>query len=357
MSVLRPDRFFSDALKGIFGPATIVGNSDCDTLLPQIGYDSKIEYHCDTADFRKYTSSGDIIYLDGKGGARVMLSSLANANTILVTEQCDNFCMFCSQPPKPFDDSFLLSQAALALIQFDSDKLIGITGGEPLLYKEKFLSFLKTLSNAENNTPLHILSNGRALKNIEYARKLRDACEDRYIILGIPVYSSSSEIHDKLVGKKGAWLDTIAGVINACSLGFKIELRIIPTKWNIEQIVPIIQILGNSLSTISSISVMNLEHTGLARKNWRELYVAPKQYWEHLKNAEKISQKFGIPFVLYNFPLCQLEIGLRKYSTKSISDWKNSYDDSCQSCLLKSECCGFFISESFRETIPILEVE
>ena len=43
-----------------------------------------------------------------------------------------------------------------------------------------------------------------------------------------------------------------------------------------------------------------------------------------------------------NIPLCCLPQSLWQYAAKSISDWKNTYDDVCNSCEMKADCCGLF---------------
>ncbi|MBF4232885.1 His-Xaa-Ser system radical SAM maturase HxsC, partial [Vibrio anguillarum] len=77
---------------------------------------------------------GDIVTINQFGQLRVILSKRANHNTLLVTERCNNLCLFCSQPPREENDNWLLSYGALALAAFEFDGEIGISGGEPLLY-------------------------------------------------------------------------------------------------------------------------------------------------------------------------------------------------------------------------------
>src|SRR5687767_13820201 len=62
----------------------------------------RIRSHCGVV-----PDDGDIVWMDGVHGLiKSVLSARANANTLLVTEKCNNRCTFCSQPPnqKP-DDS------------------------------------------------------------------------------------------------------------------------------------------------------------------------------------------------------------------------------------------------------------
>ena len=43
---------------------------------------------------------GDVVNINQFRQLRVILSRRANHNTLLVTERCNNLCLFCSQPPR-----------------------------------------------------------------------------------------------------------------------------------------------------------------------------------------------------------------------------------------------------------------
>jgi hypothetical protein len=64
---------------------------------------------------------GDIGIINNGNMIRVILSRRANHNTVLVTERCNNLCLFCSQPPKKSNDDWLLTQSALAIASFGLD--------------------------------------------------------------------------------------------------------------------------------------------------------------------------------------------------------------------------------------------
>ena len=68
----------------------------------------------------------------------------ANSNSLLLTELCDQRCIMCSQPPKnkSYDD-FNLYKEAIFLMPDNGH--LGITGGEPTLFKEPLFNFLKEI--------------------------------------------------------------------------------------------------------------------------------------------------------------------------------------------------------------------
>ena len=86
---------------------------------------------------------GDIVRLDRRA-ARVVLSEHSRHNTLLVTEECDNLCLFCSQPPRPSGSYFREAQRALA--NFRGEGTVGLSGGEPTMFWQELL---RLLSNKE----------------------------------------------------------------------------------------------------------------------------------------------------------------------------------------------------------------
>lgn len=292
-----------------------------------------------------YTTHGDILQINRNGSIRVLLSRVANANTLLVTERCNNRCHFCSQPPKEQDDDILLGIAANALVAFNTDQIVGITGGEPLGYGSVFADFLNTLSESQCHTPLHILTNGRALSDIKLVQQLKLAAKNRYIVFGIPIYSHMAATHDEMVGARGAFNETIAGIINAAYAGFAIELRYIPTKLNLAELGDFSRFVVRAFPFIDQLSIMNLEPKGWARANWDKLYVSPYRYTALLKEAVDELRVAGIDVNLFNYPLCHLDNrSLHAYAVQSISDWKNTYAEECNNCQVKDQCCGYFSS-------------
>lgn len=296
------------------------------------------------SDIVEHFIDGDIAFVNSRGGIRIVLSRLANHNTLLVTERCDNLCLFCSQPPKTRDDSWLFKQAAFALIEFKYHGMIGITGGEPLLYGEEMLKFLEIIAEESPNTGLHILTNGRKLSDSSFVKELADKCNKINITLGIPLYSCIEGEHDLLVNAEGAYRDTVIGIINAGNLGIPVEVRVIPTCKNLDRLVDTVDFITRVFSNIVQVSIMNLEPTGWAKHNWNDLYVPPSDYQDILRAAILSARRAGLGIRLFNYPLCHLDDELKSYSVQSISDWKNYYPDECRDCSLRSSCTGYFMS-------------
>lgn len=291
---------------------------------------------------------GDIGIVNNGQMVRVILSRRANHNTILVTERCNNLCLFCSQPPKKGNDDELLVNSALAIAAFDYEGVIGISGGEPLIYGEEFLNFLRFVVDNAPRTALHVLTNGRRFSDTGYATKMRDITQYLDITFGIPLYGTTATIHDDLVGCTGAFNETMRGLINAGNLGMRIELRVIPTRQNITQLPDLVEYVSRVFSNVSQISVMGLESIGWARKHWDKISIDNYSSANVFIQLNDAATRSGIPLVFFNYPKCQLPRELWPLAVQSISDWKNYYPIECETCTLKSTCAGYFSSSTGR---------
>ena len=326
-----------------FLPNLLVTKAKSDSQLPVYFTDSIF-----SKELFDSIEDGDIGIVNNGNMLRVILSRRANHNTVLVTERCNNSCLFCSQPPKTGNDDWLLSQSALAIASFSLNDVVGVSGGEPLLYGDDFLHFIDFIIENSPGTALHVLTNGRKFSDVSFTRQMKERSEKIKITFGIPLYSSRSSVHDYLVGSEGAFDETVRGLINAGNSGINIELRIIPTQANYTELDDIVEFTGRVFSNINQISLMGLESIGWARKNWSSIFVEHDSYSEKILSAVETAHRSGIPLTIFNYPLCHLPERAWEFATQSISDWKNYYPKECDECTQKSSCAGYFSSSKGR---------
>ena len=298
-----------------------------------------------------YFNEGDILEINSeKKFIKGILSSKGNENTLLLTEQCDNKCIFCSQPPNLLPDQHLYNRAIAALLNFSHDSLVGLTGGEPTINKKAFINLMSTLKLFQISTPLHILTNGRNLGNIHFFKKLLPYIDSKNIIWGVPIYGHKSSLHDSIVGSHGAFNDTINGLLNLASTSNTIEIRIVLVEQNYKYLNNILKFISNSFPTIRVISIMNLEPIGWAKSNYKNLHIPIKEQNQYLICSMQTFNHKRFNIKLMNYPLCLIDSSLRKDAIKSISDWKNYYPDECQDCT-KKELCGGYFSSAYNKFI------
>lgn len=267
----------------------------------------------------------------------------SNDNTLFVTEQCNNRCMMCCQPPKKVDDMDGLYKQNIQRIQSAPEDLplIGITGGEPTLLGDKLVCLIKTIREQLPATAIHLLSNGRTFADAQYAREVVEAADGK-LIIGIPLHSDYEGDHDKIAGKKEAYVETIQGLYNIALAGGCIELRVVMNRMNYRRFLPMAEFIHKNLSFVAWTAFMGMERTGYANKSSDKIWIEPCQYVSQLSDAVHFLDDWRHEVAIYNLPLCLLPRHLHPFARKSISDWKNYYLDTCISCDLKNLCCGLF---------------
>jgi His-Xaa-Ser system radical SAM maturase HxsC len=291
-----------------------------------------------------YLAGGDIVRIDPRGKLACLYRRNANYNTILLTEQCNHYCLMCSQPPKAVDDSWLLGQAMQLLEMIPRDtKILGFSGGEPTLYGDGLVDLLRKAKNYLPTTMLDVLTNGRAFKSIEYCEKMQQVGHDT-LMFAIPLYSDDPVTHDYVVQSEGAYDEAIAGILNLKSCGQKVEIRIVIHKQTVDRLVSTCEFISRNLLFVDHVALMGLEITGFTRANLQQLWIDPHDYKDQLSQATEILNRRGIPTSVYNHQLCVINDDVLENYKRSISSWKNEYVAECDSCLRRSECGGFFSS-------------
>jgi len=309
----------------------------------QIKLSSSIDHTILTNEF-SYLDDGDVIAIGNKDRLRSIYRSSSEHNTFLVTEQCNHYCLMCSQPPKTVDDSWLLEEAmeAIRLIP-RSAVTIGITGGEPTLYGQDFIKLVQHLKNWLPETALHILSNGRAFSDINFAKAYAEV-NHRDVMIGIPIYSNDASRHDYVVQASNAFDETIRGILNLKKLNQRVEIRVVIHKQTIEGLVDLAEYIARNLLFVDQVALMGLEMMGFTRSNIEELWIDPIEYKDQLSSAVRVLRNYGVNVLVYNHQLCLINKDVEPNYVKSISDWKNEYATECEGCERKSECGGFFSS-------------
>jgi His-Xaa-Ser system radical SAM maturase HxsC len=275
---------------------------------------------------------------------KVLYRHRANANVFLVTQRCNSFCIMCSQPPRDTDDHYLAEDMleALPLIHPEANE-IGITGGEPTLWGDDFIRLIQSSKAHLPKTSLHVLSNGRSFSNFDLAVKVAQV-KHRRLMIGIPLYADYSQLHDYIVQADGAFDDTVRGILNLKRCRVPVEIRVVIHQKNYHRLPRLAEFIARNLLFVDHVALMGLEMVGFAKSNLDAIWIDPYDYQEEIVQAVDILTRYQICFSIYNHPLCTLPESVRRFSVKSISDWKNDFFDECQTCNAKHECCGFFSS-------------
>ncbi len=293
------------------------------------------------------TFDGDVIMaIPGKRSAHRLIRSASPHNTFLVTEQCDQLCVMCSQPPKKYHAD-LFPQFALAATLAPINATIGISGGEPLLHKDRLFAMLEAVANTRPDVRFHILSNGQHLTHDDVQRLVSIGTDK--ILWGIPLYAADAPTHDRIVGKQGAFDKLHRGLGILMNAGASVELRTVVMQQNRDRLTELAEFLFTRLSFVDVWAIMQMERIGYGRMNWETSFYDSSTDFDGIARAIDIVSARGISVALYNFPLCSVPAIYREFALSTISDWKRKYLDFCDQCSARAACGGFFEWYSHNE--------
>ena len=294
-------------------------------------------------DFR----NGDIIRIDPQGAITVVWEEESRHNAFYVTDMCNSKCIMCPQSIG-FLSRYDECLAILRLISFKGIDSLGVTGGEPTLDIVRLVEFLEKLAEKSPGQQVHILTNGRNFKRINYASKLA-GIRNINLSFGIPLYSAVAEKHDYIVGVNGAFGETIEGIYNLAKFNFPVEIRTVILKQNYKELNILANYIYRNMPFVFHVALMGMEYCGNAEINYNLLAIDPATYKTELYEAVKEFVRYNMLVSVYNTPLCLADSRVRKFCVDSISTWKKTYLPECDKCTRKNECCGVF-ETSFKHS-------
>ena len=292
--------------------------------------------HC--ADLR----DGDVVLMEPDGRIMAVYKAESPYNSILATNRCNSLCVMCPQPPG--GDPHDLYENNLQLISLLDPKKtehLGITGGEPTLLGEDLINLVQSCRQKLPNTMLTLLTNGRRLKDLEFARALVKAGYPR-LLVEIPLFADNDTEHDAVMGAKGSFYETLQGLHNLALLGQPVGLRTILHAMTIKRLTQYAAFVYHNLPFVFQVAFMGMETRGFASKNLARLWVDPYDYQEQLARAVKFLSRRLVPVSIYNHQLCLLPRELWPFARKSITDWKQAYPPECDTCAVREDCGGVF---------------
>jgi His-Xaa-Ser system radical SAM maturase HxsC len=168
------------------------------------------------------------------------------------------------------------------------------------------------------------------------------------LTVGIPIYSAVDTVHDYVVQAKGAFDETVLGILKLKNSGQRVEVRVVLHAITAPRIVATCQWLARNLPFVDHVALMGLENTGFARANEKILWIDPVDYRNLLAEAVDCLVCAKLRVSIYNLQRCVLARSVWPYAAQSISDWKNGYTETCNQCIEKPRCAGFFTTGRTR---------
>jgi radical SAM protein with 4Fe4S-binding SPASM domain len=138
-------------------------------------------------------------------------------------------------------------------------KTCALIGGEPTCYP--YLLELIAYIKSKGVKP-HMISNGRKLANIDFVRSLKRAGLESCAIS----IEGIGQVHDEMVGVRGAFTESIKGICNCMTLGIRTKAITTLQKKNYEDVEAIIQCFGNLGIPRLSFNLCSLKDLNDSRK-------------------------------------------------------------------------------------------
>lgn len=305
--------------------------------------------------------TGDVVSVEGATGfTRTWYRHGSSDNALFVTEQCDNRCLMCSQPPKEEPNRRLLEVAlrVISLVKEDPPRHLGITGGEPTLLGEGLVQLLASLRDHLPDTSITVLSNGRQLKDPAFSDRVAAAFHPG-LAFSVPVHGDTADTHDYIAQSQGAFSDTLSGLYNLAERGIRVELRIVLHRISVKRLTQLAEYIYRKLPFAKQVTFMGLENMGYVKKHWELLWEDPVDYGPRLQTAVEHLWRRGMNVSIYNLPLCVLPRPLWGFARQSISAHKQILLEECKTCLVAEHCAGLFqsgIRRHSRGISPVLRL-
>jgi His-Xaa-Ser system radical SAM maturase HxsC len=319
-----------------------IGHNAFLTTSDQISNQTKpIVYNIKQEDIEKL-SEDDVIQISPNGEISILWEKRLTSSdlTLFITHQCNANCVMCPQPP--MKDEYSLFNTNLTLLKYVSKqpiKRIGITGGEPTTKKDDLITLLKEAYKIFPKTQVDLLTNAKKLSDFSLAKDL--AMSNPNIIFCISFPSDNLDDFNEIMKAK-LYKDVLTAIQNLGLLKQKVELRIVIIKQNYQRLLSIAEFIFRNFPFIYHITYMGMEVVGYAFDNIDIINISPKEYNDNLIKAVRFLHQRDIRVSVYNIPYCLVDEVLWKFLRNSISKWKQSYKQECNSCSLKSECSGIF---------------
>lgn len=286
--------------------------------------------------------SGDIVKIHPDGRIFRLWDATSFHNCLFVTEACNFRCVMCPQPPSTdssehhFDNLRLLE-----LLDPQHATMIGVTGGEPILFPERLVEYFGIINRRFPSARVEVLTNGSLLSDFAVAKELAlsaplDTC------FCVSIHGDTAELAESIMHCRGGWSRALHGMLNLARLHQQIEIRLVLTQKNIPYLRDIALFFYRNFPFVSHIALMGQEIVGDAQKNYSETWIEPISYAKPLADAAVYLDAMGVAVSIYNVPLCLLPERCWRFAEKSISDWKQCYRSECAKCAKMKECCGFF---------------
>ena len=187
----------------------------------------------------------DAISIEESGICYRFYDSQADDAVIVTGLSCNTNCIMCpvNEQARDHASTSTAEDITRQVKYYGSDiHHVTITGGEPTLMMLDLPEVIKDVQQQCPNAAILILTNGRTFSVDAYA-KLFNSLMHKEDQIAIPIHGSTAELHDSITQAPGSFLQTRHGLENLALGAMQIEIRIVVSKLNRQDISSIVDFI------------------------------------------------------------------------------------------------------------------
>jgi len=289
---------------------------------------------------------GDVIEIDDSMRIIKLHDASEPSALVFITNQCNSNCIMCpdSEARRMKENTITTDFLMEYITLLPSDLMhVDVTGGEPTLLKYDLVRVLEALLKQTEIADIQMLTNGRSFAVDSYTKQFQSVADKR-VYIEIPIHASTAAVHDVIAGIPGAFEQTIRGIRNLLSLPIKVNIRIVVSKLNYQNLTGIVDLIRDRFPQITRINFLGLELMGNAFHNRQDVWIEYSDIKAPLEECIEYCVSHGFEPKLFNFPLCMFDKKYWYCYKSSITEHKIRYQPGCDICGERKDCGGFFAS-------------
>ncbi|MCD4762182.1 radical SAM protein [bacterium] len=282
---------------------------------------------------------------------------MANLAYIQLTRDCNQRCLFCSNPPVGKDE-LSFAQVKDLIDKYKKrgyDGLI-LSGGEPTVYPNLF-KIIQYCSRI--NLLTRIITNGQIIAEKSYLNKLIVSGLNH---LHLSIYSHQESVQNYLSHNNRSFKNLVKALKNLSEVDIDVSINITINKYNSDHLLGLVEFITFNFPKFRHFVFNNLDPTS-KRVKWNVNTIPEfSDFYLELIKALEFLEKNNCSFRVENVPLCIMK-GFEYASTetrkivkneirpiyflddknfKLQKDFRYSYLLTCKNCTLLNLCAGIF---------------
>ncbi len=225
---------------------------------------------------------------------------MANLGYLQIIRQCNQKCLFCSNPDNNNIISFAEGKKYIDEFIKNGYQGVILTGGEPTLHPEiiKFVRYCR-----EKNIEPRIITNGQKTADFALLDKLKNSGLD---LMHVSVQSVKPKTQAYLSSNQDSLRNILRTLINARKMKININLNIVINSLNAEDLPLLVQFFIRSFPEIKHYVFNNLDPE--MNRVQENLFLIPKfkSFKRSLPTALKLLKKYNKSFRVERVPLCYM---------------------------------------------------